>query len=229
VVEHDAPLQRFLRALLGARGFRVYDVATLEDAERAIAEHPPATILVDLAVFGGDGLDGLRRVRARSAAPLIVVSARGRERDKVAALDAGADDYLTKPFATKELLARIRAAIRRTRARRGALAGKPVLEVGPIRIDCSRHEVTRDGELVRLTPTQFRLLVVLLRNAGRVVSHEQLTTEVWGPPAHAASHLLRIHMAALRRKLEANPAHPEWLLTEPGVGYQVRDPWRDRG
>jgi two-component system KDP operon response regulator KdpE len=224
VIEDDVPLQRLLRSLLSSHGFFVREAGTVEAAERVIAAHTPATILLDLGFRDGDGLDLLRRLRAWSDAPVIILSERARERDKVAALDAGADDYVTKPFATRELLARIRTAIRRTRKRRGALAGERILEVGPIRIDRSRHEVTRDGEPVHLTPIEFRLLVLLSLHAGRVVTHTQLTTEVWGPRPRAASHYLRVHMAALRRKLEANPSRPRWLLTEAGVGYRVRDP-----
>jgi two-component system KDP operon response regulator KdpE len=150
-----------------------------------------------------------------------VISARDREDDKVRALDAGADDYLTKPFGTNELLARIRVALRHARAQRAS--DDPVLEVGAIRVDQGRHEVTVDGKQVHLTPTEYRLLALLARNAGKVLTHRQLLQEVWGPRNTHQTHYLRVHMAALRRKVEADPARPRWIATEPGVGYRLRD------
>ena len=153
---------------------------------------------------------------------MIVLSARGREEDKVVALDAGADDYLTKPFGTSELLARIRVALRHARAQQQP--DDPVLAVGPIRIDHARHEVTIGGNAVHLTPIEFRLLALLARHAGKVLTHRQLLHEVWGPRSTHQTHYLRVHMAALRRKIEADPARPKYLMTEAGVGYRLRDP-----
>ena len=221
IVEDEVPMRRFLRSALTAHGFRVIEAGTLRDAELAVTEAPPEAILLDLGLPDGDGLDLLRRIREWSSAPVIVLSARGREDDKVTALDAGADDYLTKPFGTSELLARIRVALRHARA--GTATGDPVIALGPIRIDQARHEVSVEGHPVHLTPIEFRLLVNLARNAGKVMTHRQLLHEVWGPRSTQHTHYLRVHMAALRRKIEVDPARPRWLTTEPGVGYRLRD------
>jgi two-component system KDP operon response regulator KdpE len=223
VVEDELSLRRLLRSTLGSHGFGVRETATIDEAEREIAKSAPAAILLDLGLPDGDGLDLLRRIRTWSSVPVIVLSARGRERDKVDALDAGADDYVTKPFAANELLARIRAAIRRARSRAAALADQPVLEIGPFRIDRARHEVAVDGRPVHLTPIEFRLLVILARSPGRVITHDQLMAEVWGSEAVSNAHQLRVHVAALRRKLEVDPARPRWLQTELGVGYRICD------
>ncbi|HUS33209.1 MAG TPA: response regulator [Kofleriaceae bacterium] len=219
VVEDEAPMRRFLRGALQAEGFRVIEASTLATAKLLVTVHVPAAILLDLGLPDGDGLTLLESVRAWSQAPIIVVSARDREDDKVLALDAGADDYLTKPFGTSELLARIRVALRHARAQRGP--DDPVLVVGPIKIDQARHEVTNDGVQVHLTPTEYRLLVMLARHAGKVITHRQLLTDVWGPRSTHQTHYLRVHMAALRRKIEADPARPRFLSTEPGVGYRL--------
>ena len=221
IIEDEVPMRRFLRAALVTHGFRVVEAGTLAEAEQVITEAPPAAILLDLGLPDGDGLDLLRRVREWCAAPVIVLSARDREDDKVTALDAGADDYLTKPFGTSELLARIRVALRHARAQGGAT--DPVVTIGPITIDHARHEVTVDGAIVHLTPIEFRLLALLARHAGKVMTHRQLLHELWGPRSTQHTHYLRVHMAALRRKLEADPARPRWLATEPGVGYRLRD------
>jgi len=221
VVEDEVPMRRFLRSALTTHGFRVIEAGTLREAEIAVTESPPDAILLDLGLPDGDGLDLLRRIREWSTAPVIVVSARGREDDKVIALDAGADDYLTKPFGTSELLARIRVALRHARAQ--AVTDDPVITLGPIKIDQARHEVSVDGRPIHLTPIEFRLLTMLARNAGKVMTHRQLLHEVWGPRSTQHTHYLRVHMAALRRKVEADPARPRWLTTEPGVGYRLRD------
>jgi two-component system KDP operon response regulator KdpE len=177
-------------------------------------------ILLDLGLPDGDGLTVLRRISADDRPPVIVLSARGQEGDKVTALDAGAEDYLTKPFGASELLARIRVVLRR-------VGGPPipdVIEVGPIKIDQPRHRVVVDGTEVHLTPIEFRLLLELARQPGRVMTHRQLLREIWGPNAVEEVHYLRVHMGALRRKIEADPARPQWLLTEAGVGYRLREP-----
>jgi two-component system KDP operon response regulator KdpE len=214
-------MRRFVRSALATHGFRVAEAGTIREAETVATESPPDLILLDLGLPDGDGLDLLASLREWSQAPVIVLSARGREEDKVKALDAGADDYLTKPFGTSELLARIRVALRHARAQK--LPDEPVITVGPVKIDQARHEVTVDGALVHLTPIEFRLLAVLARNAGKVLTHRQLLNDVWGPRSTHQTHYLRVHMAALRRKVEADPARPKWLITEAGVGYRLRD------
>ena len=221
IVEDEVPMRRFLRSALITRGFRVIEAGTVREAEIAVTESPPDAILLDLGLPDGDGLDLLRRIREWSSAPVIVLSARDREDDKVLALDAGADDYLTKPFGTSELLARIRVALRHARGQ--TVADDPVITIGPMRIDQARHEVAVDGEPVHLTPIEFRLLALLARHGGKVLTHRQLLHDVWGPRNTHQTHYLRVHMAALRRKIEADPARPRWLITEAGVGYRLRD------
>lgn len=182
-------------------------------------------VLLDLGLPDGDGMSVLRALRAdtESKIPVIVLSARGQEGDKVAALDSGADDYLTKPFGTGELMARIRVALRHA-AEAGGGPGADIIEVGPIHIDQPRHEVTVDGAVVHLTPIEFRILVELARQVGRVLTHRQLVRAVWGATSTEQSHTLRVHVASLRKKVEADPARPQWLLTEAGVGYRMREP-----
>jgi len=220
IVEDEAPMRRFLSAALQSHGFRVVEANTLSTAQRLAVEQHPDAILLDLGLPDGDGLSLVRDLRTWSSAPVIVLSARDREDDKVTALDAGADDYLTKPFGTSELLARIRVALRHARAQR--VPDDPVLAVGAIKIDQARHEVSVDDGAVHLTPIEYRLLVMLARHAGKVLTHKQLLHEVWGPRTHH-THYLRVHMAALRRKIERDPARPRWITTEPGVGYRLLD------
>jgi two-component system KDP operon response regulator KdpE len=221
VVEDEVPMRRFLRSALTTHGFRVIEAGTLAEAEALLTSEPPDAILLDLGLPDGDGLELLRRLREWSKAPVIVLSARDRENDKVTALDAGADDYLTKPFGTSELLARIRVALRHARVQHGV--DDPIVAIGPIRIDRARHEITLDGRVVHLTPIEFKLLALLARHAGKVLTHRQLLHEVWGPRNTQHTHYLRVHMAALRRKIEVDAARPRWLTTEPGVGYRLRD------
>ena len=221
VVEDEPQMRRFLRASLGAEGYRVLEAWTVADGLRqATAEHPDA-LLLDLGLPDGDGLELVRKLREWSSVPVIVVSARGREEEKVAALDAGADDYLPKPFGTKELLARLRVALRH--ARGASAPGSPVLEVGSLRMDLERREATVEGHAVRLTPIEWRLLAYLARHAGKVLTHSQILREVWGPNASSQTHYVRVYMAELRKKLEADPSRPRLLLTEPGVGYRLAD------
>ena len=223
VVEDDVQMRRFLRTTLSGHDFQIAEAATLAEANHLLGHHEPSLVLLDLGLPDGDGMDVLRALRATSRVPVIILSARGREEEKVTALDAGADDYLTKPFGVGELLARVRVALRHARD----AAGRPppdVLVAGPIRVDRTRHEVTIIGKAVHLTPIEFQLLSVLVENAGRVLTHRQLLRQVWGPNSVAQTQYLRVHMAALRRKVEDDPARPQWLLTEPGVGYRLRDP-----
>jgi two-component system KDP operon response regulator KdpE len=222
VVEDDSQMRRFLRTTLSALDYRVVEAETAAEAMVAVTSHNPEVILLDLGLPDGDGIDVTRRIRAWNRVPIIVLSARGREEDKVAALDEGADDYLTKPFGVNELLARIRAALRRAAS---VSSGAPaaVLEVGPLRVDQARREVTVDAREIRLTPIEYRLLVLLAGNAGKVLTHRQILKEVWGPPYVNETHNLRVFMAALRRKVEDDPARPRLLLTEPGVGYRMKE------
>jgi len=221
IVEDEVPMRRFLCSALASHGFRVVEAATLAQAERAATYARPSAVLLDLGMPDGDGLDLLKVLRERSSAPVIVLSARDREDEKVLALDAGADDYLTKPFGTSELLARIRVALRHARGQ--TVTTDVVIDVGPIRIDQARHEVTVANQRVHLTPTEFRMLAFLARHAGKVLTHRQLLHEVWGPRNAHQTHYLRVHMAALRRKLETDPTRPRWLTTEAGVGYRLVD------
>ena len=221
VVEDDPQMARFLRATLTAHDYRVTVADGVAAGAAAAAQDPPEQVLLDLGLPDGDGLELVRRLREWTGAPIIVLSARGREDDKVAALDAGADDYLTKPFGVRELFARIRVALRHHPAA-GAPAS-PVVTAGPITIDDDRHEVRVEDRVVKLTPIEYRLLALLVRHAGKVLTHRMLLKEIWGPNAVEHVHYLRVHMAALRAKVEANPSRPRWLLTEPGVGYRLSD------
>ncbi|HSR96225.1 MAG TPA: response regulator [Kofleriaceae bacterium] len=220
VVDDDHQLRRFLRTTLSGHGHAVSEAGSVAEALDAIARVQPSVILLDLGLPDGDGLTVLRALAPDNRPPVIVLSARGQEGDKVTALDAGAEDYLTKPFGASELLARIRVVLRRG----GGNAAPDVIEVGPIRIDQPRHAVTVGGVEVHLTPIEFRLLLELARQPGRVLTHRQLLREIWGPNAVEEVHYLRVHMGALRRKIEADPARPQWLLTETGVGYRLREP-----
>ncbi|MEO8551167.1 MAG: winged helix-turn-helix domain-containing protein [Kofleriaceae bacterium] len=214
-------MRRFLCSALASHGFRVVEAATLAQAERAATYARPCVVLLDLGMPDGDGLELLKVLRQRAPAPVIVISARDREDEKVLALDAGADDYLTKPFGTSELLARIRVALRHARGQ--TITTDVVIEVGPIRIDQARHEVTVSDQRIHLTPIEFRLLAFLARHAGKVLTHRQLLHQVWGARNIHQTHYLRVHMAALRRKIEADPTRPRWLTTEVGVGYRLVD------
>lgn len=219
VVEDEAPVRRFVRAALAGHGYRVVEAAGVRETEQLAPGHNPDVFLLDLGLPDGDGVDLTRRIREWSRAPIIVISARGREEDKVDALDAGADDYLTKPFGVNELLARLRVALRHARA---TSEQRQVLEAGPLRIDLARREVTVSGREVHLTPTEYRVLALLAQHAGKVLTHRQILREVWGPNATEA-HYVRVQMAELRKKIEADAARPRLLVTEAGVGYRLRD------
>lgn len=221
VVEDELPVRRFLRASLAGHGFRVLEAETGAAGLTLAASHNPDVVLLDLGLPDGDGVDSLRRLREWSRVPVIVISARGREEDKVAALDGGADDYLTKPFGVGELLARIRVALRHARGL--ATPSDAKLELAGLEIDLARHEVRVDGRDVRLTPTEFKILALLASNAGKVLTHRQILNEVWGPGHAGENHNVRVHVALLRKKLEADPMHPRRLMTETGVGYRLRD------
>jgi two-component system KDP operon response regulator KdpE len=220
LVEDEPQMRRFLRASLGSHGFRLLEAGAVREALALATSHNPEVVLLDLGLPDGDGIELTRRFRQWSRVPIIVISARGRETDKVEALDAGADDYLTKPFGVGELLARIRVALRHPQQAVGV--STPVLESGPLRIDQDRRLVTLEGREIRLTPIEYRLLVLLAGNAGKVLTQRQLLKEVWGPGHTEETHYLRVYMAQLRRKIEAEPARPQLLVTEPGVGYRLR-------
>jgi two-component system, OmpR family, KDP operon response regulator KdpE len=220
VVDDEPQIRRFLRAALAGQGYRVHESSTGADALVEVATRQPDVVILDLGLPDMDGLDIIRKVREWSAVPVIVLSARGQEADKVAALDAGADDYLSKPFGVGELMARMRVALRhRSRVSDGAL--QSAFDVGDLHVDLAARRVTVGGAQVHLTPIEYRLLVVLVHNAGKVVTQRQLLNEVWGPQATEQAHYLRVYMAHLRRKLEADPARPRYLLTEAGVGYRL--------
>jgi len=222
VVEDEPQVRRFLRTALTAQGFRLVEAETVREAVIAATTHNPELILLDIGLPDGSGIELTRRIREWSRVPIIVISARGKEDDKVTALDAGADDYLTKPFGVNELLARIRVALRHALSSTSG-PGEPVLEIGPLRIDLTRREVLASGAEIHLTPLEYRLLVLLAQNAGKVLTHRQILKEVWGPGSVNETHYLRVFMAQLRRKVEPEPARPRLLLTEPGVGYRMRE------
>lgn len=218
VVEDDPQIRRFLRASLGAEEYRVYEAETARDGVAQVAARQPDLMVLDLGLPDEDGLTVIRQVRTWSQMPIIVLSARGQERVKIEALDAGADDFVAKPFAVGELTARIRAALRRT-ARVNSAGSR--FRVGELEVDLEGRVVRVGGEEVHLTPIEFKMLSVLIHHAGRVLTQRQLLGEVWGPNHTEQAQYLRVYMAQLRRKLEADPARPKYLLTEPGVGYRL--------
>lgn len=218
VVEDEPQIRRFLRAALSGQGYRVHEAPTGADGLVEVASRQPDVVILDLGLPDMDGLEVIHKVREWSAVPVIVLSARGQEADKVAALDAGADDYLSKPFSVGELMARMRVALRH-RAR--VSDGDSAFSVGELHVDLAARRVTVGGAQVHLTPIEYRLLITLVHHAGKVVTHRQLLQEVWGPHSTEQAHYLRVYMAHLRRKLEADAARPRYLLTEAGVGYRL--------
>jgi two-component system KDP operon response regulator KdpE len=218
LIEDEPQIRRFLRATLGSSGYRLHEATSGEDGLIEAATRQPDVVIVDLGLPDIDGLQVIRRLREWSTVPIIVLSARGQEGDKVAALDAGADDYVSKPFAVGELLARLRVALRHAAV---GESGEPTFTVAGLRVDQVKRLVQMDGKDVHLTPIEYRLLTTLVRHAGRVVSQRQLLKDVWGPAHTDQAHYLRVYMGTLRRKLEQDPARPRYLLTEPGVGYRL--------
>jgi two-component system KDP operon response regulator KdpE len=218
VVEDEPDIRGFLRSSLGAEGYRVVEAGSGERGVIDAGTHKPDLAIVDLGLPDLDGIEVIRRIRAWSPMPILVLSARAQERSKVEALDAGADDYVTKPFGVGELLARVRVALRH--ATRPA-TGKEVLHLGDSRIDFEKRLASRGGTEVHLTPIEFRLLAALAKHLGMVVTHRQLLKEVWGPSHVEQTHYLRIYMKQLREKLEADPVRPKHLVTETGVGYRL--------
>jgi two-component system KDP operon response regulator KdpE len=219
LIEDEPQIRRFLRATLTSHGYRLFEVAAGTDALVEVAQRQPDVVILDLGLPDMDGLEVIRRLREWSAVPIIVLSARGQERDKVGALDAGADDYVSKPFSAGELLARVRVALRH--AAGAAHEDSAAFEVGELQVDLLRRHVSVAGAEVKLTPIEYKLLTTLVRHAGKVVTHQQLLRDVWGPSHEDQSHYVRVYMAHLRHKLETEPARPRYLLTEPGVGYRL--------
>lgn len=219
VVDDEPQIIRSLRVILGGSGYVVETATTKEDALDAISVRPPDAVLLDLILPDGSGVDVCTEVRGWSDLPIIVLSAVGDEREKVRALDAGADDFVTKPFGSEELLARLRAVLRRTRD----AGGEQRVELDGLVIDLAARDVIRDGAPVHLTPIEFDLLAALASNLGRLVTHTQLLRQVWGPGYEAETHYLRVHVAHIRAKIEPEPGEPVHLVTEPGVGYRLRD------
>lgn len=217
IVEDEKEIRRFVRSALENEGMRVYDSESLQRGLIEAGTRKPDLVILDLGLPDGDGLDFIRDLRQWSSIPVIVLSARESERDKIAALDAGADDYLSKPFGIGELLARVRVALRRHGA---AQPESPLLRFADVQVDLLNRQVTRAGEALHLTPIEFRLLATLLGNSGKVLTQRQLLSQVWGPNAVEHSHYLRIYMGHLRQKLETDPTRPRHLLTETGVGYR---------
>ncbi|MFG6416547.1 response regulator [Roseateles sp. DC23W] len=219
MIEDEPEIRRFVRMALESEGMEVFDAATLKRGLIDAATRRPELVVLDLGLPDGDGLDFIREFRGWSQSPVLVLSARDGEERKVQALDAGADDYLVKPFGVAELLARVRVQLRRSG---GGQAADPVLRFGPVAVDRALRTVTRDGEELHLTPIEYRLLQELASAPGRVLTHQHLLKAVWGPGHAEDVHYVRVHMANLRKKLEADPNRPQWLVTEAGVGYRLR-------
>jgi two-component system, OmpR family, KDP operon response regulator KdpE len=219
VVDDEPQILRALKTNLRGAGYDVTTAATAQDALTAAAMRPPDAVILDLVLPDGSGVDVARELRSWSAAPILVLSVVGDEAEKVAALDAGADDYVQKPFGIDELLARLRALLRRA-----GPSTEPVLEVGGLVIDLDKRLVTADGRRVQLTPNEFDLLRVLAQNEGKLMTHPTLLREVWGPAYGTESHYLHVYVSQLRRKLEDDPSRPRYLLTEPGAGYRLVNP-----
>jgi len=220
VIEDDPQILRFLRATLAAEDYQFHEAATAEEGVAQAAARQPGLVLLDLGLPDRDGLSVIREIRRWSQMPIVVLSARGQEKDKIAALDLGADDYVAKPFAVGELLARIRAALRRAGPQNQDGTDR-VIRFGDVQADFEKRQITVGGQEVHLTPNEYRLLQVLIKYAGRVVTQRQLLNEVWGPQHTEQSQYLRVYVAQLRRKLERDPARPRHLQTEPGVGYRL--------
>lgn len=218
VVDDERAIRRYLRAALNAQGSVVSEAPNGNEALRAAALDRPDVIILDLGLPDIDGVEVARRIREWSQVPIIILSVREQEKEKIAALDAGADDYLTKPFGTGELMARIRAAIRRSTHPES----EPVIEVGNLKVDLSRRRVTLGDEEVSLTPTEYDILRLLAQNIGKMLTHRQLLQNVWGQAYGEDLHLLRVNISNLRRKIEPDPARPHYILTEAGVGYRLR-------
>ena len=218
VVDDENAIRRYLRTALTAQGFTVYEAANGEEAVNGVLNNRPDIIILDLGLPDFDGIEVTRRLREWSQTPIIILSVREAENDKIAALDAGADDYLTKPFGTGELMARMRVVMRRLANK----SDEPVIQVDDLKMDLSRRLVTVKEQEISLTPTEYDILRLLMQNAGKVLTHRQLLRQVWGTAYESEMHLLRVNISNLRRKIETDPARPHYLVTESGVGYRLR-------
>lgn len=218
VVDDETSIRRYLRAALSAQGFTVYEAVNGQDALNAVIADRPDIIVLDLGLPDFDGIEVTRRLREWSQIPIIILSVREAEQDKIAALDAGADDYLTKPFSTGELMARMRVALRRLFSK----PDEPILKIGGLQMDVSSRIVTVDENQISLTPTEYDILRLLMQNAGKVLTHRQLLRQVWGTAYESEMHILRVNISNLRRKIESDPARPHYLVTESGVGYRLK-------
>jgi two-component system KDP operon response regulator KdpE len=219
VIEDEPPLQKLLRVTLAASGYQVIESATAGDGIIQAATTPPDLIILDLGLPDADGVEVIRRIREWSSMPIIVVTARGKEQDKIVALDAGADDYLTKPFSVGELLARVRVVLRHLATLQTDSAATQI-SFANIQIDLAKREVLKSGNRLQLTPTEYRLMITLVKNSGKVMTHAQLLKEVWGPDATHENHYVRVFMNQLRQKIEDDPSDPKHFLTETGIGYR---------
>jgi two-component system KDP operon response regulator KdpE len=220
LIEDEPQIRRFLRASLASQGYRLFEAATGQEGLVEAATRQPDLIILDLGLPDMDGFEVIRQLREWTAIPIIILSARGQERDKIAALDAGADDYVSKPFGVGELLARMRVAGRHA-ARNPGDPTETTFSLGELHVDLVHRQVTVAGNAVHLTPIEYRLLITMIRHAGKILTHQHLLKEVWGPNQTEQSQYLRVYIAQLRRKLEVDPARPRYVLTEPGVGYRL--------
>jgi two-component system KDP operon response regulator KdpE len=220
IIEDETPIQKFLRVALNSQAYQVVESETGGNGLIQAASRAPDLVILDLGLPDIDGVEVVKRLREWSAVPIIVVSARGKEQDKIVALDAGADDYLTKPFSVGELLARVRVMLRRA-ASTNSESGDPVFVSDGLRVDLLRRQVTVGETDVHLTPNEFKLLAMLVKHAGMVLTHRQLLKEVWGPGSGHETHYVRVYMNQLRQKIEQDPSRPKHLMTEPGVGYRL--------
>jgi len=223
VIEDEREIRRFLRVSLESHGYRLVEAATGKEGIVQAASQQPDLMILDLGLPDLDGMDVIREVRGWSQMPIVILSARGREEEKVKALDAGADDYLTKPFGVGELLARLRVALRRL-AQGAGEGAEPVFVLENLRVDLARRQTFLGEQEIHLTPIEYRLLTTMIKHVGKVLTHRQLLKEVWGPDSVFETHYLRVYMAQLRRKIETDPACPRFLLTEAGVGYRLAAP-----
>jgi len=220
VVDDERPIRRFLQASLSAHGYRVVEATNGSEALTAVLNERPDLVILDLGLPDIEGTEVIRRLREWTQVPVIILSVRGQDTDKITALDAGADDYLTKPFSIGELMARMRVALRHS----AKVEDEPIFEIGDLKVDFGRRQVSVGGNPITLTPTEYDVLRVLVQHAGKVLTHRQLLRQVWGLAYESETHLLRVNVSNLRRKIEPDPTRPEYILTEPGVGYRLRAP-----